>query len=95
MGPASIYTGSLVIAIKLRYLFALSCNTLSLRRNVIVSIINRSEHMGAVIASYSYRSKFIDQHYLVIGLRIWICFSTFPISLFTELKEDFMFFSVV
>jgi hypothetical protein len=52
-----------VIAITLRYVFALSYNVLTLWRNVIAYISYRSEHVGAVIASYSYRSKLIDQRY--------------------------------
>ncbi len=52
-----------VIAITLRYVFALSYNVLTLWRNLIASISYRSEHIGAVFASYSYRSKLIDQRY--------------------------------
>ncbi len=52
-----------VIAITLRYVFALSYNALTLWRNVIASISYRSEHIRDVIASYSYRSKLIDQRY--------------------------------
>jgi hypothetical protein len=62
---------------------------------VIDSINYRSEHIGAIIASYSYRSKLIDQHYPHYQLSlflIWICFSTPPISVCIELKGDFKFF---
>jgi hypothetical protein len=52
-----------VIAITLCYVFALSYNALTLWRNVIDSISYRSEHIGAVIASYSYRSNLIDKRY--------------------------------
>jgi hypothetical protein len=45
------------------YVFALSYNALTLWRNVIASISYRPEHVGAIIASYSYRSKLMDQHY--------------------------------
>ncbi len=44
-----------VIAITLHYIFALSYNVLTLWRNVIASISYRSEHIGAVINSISYR----------------------------------------
>jgi hypothetical protein len=52
-----------VIAITLRYVFAFSYNVLTLRRNVVTSISYRSEHIGAIIASDTYRSKLIDQRY--------------------------------
>jgi hypothetical protein len=54
------YTHTLsVIAIMLHYIFALLYNALTLWRNIIA----RSEHIGAVIASYSYGSKHIHQSY--------------------------------
>jgi hypothetical protein len=49
-----------VIAITLRYVFALSYNALTLWRNVIATISYRPGQIGAVIASYSYRFKHID-----------------------------------
>jgi hypothetical protein len=52
-----------VIAITLHYVSALSYNVLTLWRNVIASISYRSEQIGAVIASYSYCSKLMDQRY--------------------------------
>jgi hypothetical protein len=52
-----------VIAIMLRYIFALSYNVVTLWRNIIGSISYRSGYIGDVIASYSYRSKLIDQRY--------------------------------
>jgi hypothetical protein len=71
-----------VIAITLRYIFALSYNVLTLWRKIIASISYRSEHIGAIIASYSYRSKLIDQRHCFCYwslFLIWICFSTSPI----------------
>jgi hypothetical protein len=47
----------------LRYVSALLYNVLTLWRNIIASISYSSEHIGAIIASYSYRSKLIDQRY--------------------------------
>jgi hypothetical protein len=52
-----------IIAITLRYVFSLSYNALKLKINVIAFISYRSEHIGIVIASYSYRSKLKDQRY--------------------------------
>jgi hypothetical protein len=45
-------------------------------RRVISSIIYRSGHIAAVIASYSYKPKFIDQRYC---FPLIFMFSTFPI----------------
>ncbi len=50
-------------AITLRYIFALSYNSLTPWINVITCIVYRFEHIGAIIASYSYRSRLRDQHY--------------------------------
>jgi hypothetical protein len=80
----------------LRYVFDLSYNALTLWKNVIASISCRSMHKGAVIASYSYRFKLIDQrnHLCLLPLFLtWICFSTYPICLCTKLEKDFRFFS--
>ncbi len=52
-----------VITITLRYVFALSYNVLTLWRSVIASITYRSEHIGAVIPSYSCHSNIINQRY--------------------------------
>jgi hypothetical protein len=52
-----------VIALYLRYVFALSHNSLTLLRSIITSNIYCSGHIGAIIASYSYCSKLIDQRY--------------------------------
>ncbi len=56
-----------IIATALRYVFALSYRALTFRRDVIASISYRSEHIGAVIASHSYRSKlYIDALLLLL-----------------------------
>jgi hypothetical protein len=52
-----------VIAITLRYDFAISHNTFLLSRTVIAFNSYRSVHIGPVIVSYSYRSDVIDKHY--------------------------------
>jgi hypothetical protein len=52
-----------VIALYLRYVFALSHNSLILLRSIITSNIYCSGHIGAIIASYSCCSKLIDQRY--------------------------------
>jgi hypothetical protein len=52
-----------VIAITLRYVFALSYNALTLWRNIIASVSYRFEHLEAVIASYSYCSELVDKCY--------------------------------
>ncbi len=52
-----------VVAITQRYVFALSYDVLTLWRNVVASISYRSEHIGALIAYDSCRSKIIDQRY--------------------------------
>jgi hypothetical protein len=57
-----------VISITLSYVFASSQNTLTLLGSVIASIIYRSRHIGAVIASYGYCSKLIDQRYCFYSL---------------------------
>jgi hypothetical protein len=76
-----------VIAITLRYVFALSYNILTLWRNVVASISYCSEHIGADIASDSCRSKLIDQRYRfsVFGS----AFSNSPVSLCSELQNRF------
>jgi hypothetical protein len=51
------------IAITLHYDFSLSHNALILSRIVITSNSYRSEHVGPIIASYSYRSDVTDKHY--------------------------------
>ncbi len=56
---------------RLRYVFALSYNVLTLWRNVIASISYRFDHIGAVIASYSNRSKL----YISVIASISYCFS--------------------
>jgi hypothetical protein len=83
-----------IITITPRYVYVLSYNALTLWKNVIASISYSSEHIGASIASYSYHSKLLDQHYCFSLLSLflfWICFST-PISLCAELEGDIKFF---
>ncbi len=53
----------------------LSYNVVTLWRNVIASISYRSEHIGAIIASYSYRSKPIDQCRIIASISY--CYSLF------------------
>jgi hypothetical protein len=60
-----------VISIILCYVFAFLYYALTLLRSMIASIIYRSGHIGAVIPSYSYCYKFIDQLY---------CFYSFSLS---------------
>jgi hypothetical protein len=49
---------------------------------VIDSINYRSEHIGAIIASYSYRSKLIDQHYPPISYLFSLFGSAFQLLQF-------------
>jgi hypothetical protein len=85
-----------VVAISLRYVFALSNNSLTLLGSVIDSIIYRTRHIDAVIASYSYCSKLIDQHYcfysLLLSVIMYLLFTS-PIPLSKELEGDLTFFS--
>jgi hypothetical protein len=60
-----------VTAIMLRFDFALSCNDFIFSRIVYASISYCSEHTGAMIASYSYRSDIIDQHNASVRYRFW------------------------
>ncbi len=81
--------GYSVLAVTLFDDFALSYNGLTLWRNVIGPISYCSEHIGAVIASYSYRSKLTDQHFLpllVIAFPYLFMLFNFPISLCTMLE---------
>jgi hypothetical protein len=80
-----------VILLTLRYVFALLHNALTLLRSVIASFTYRSGHMGAVVASYSYCSKLIDQRYRFYSLSLLFiiafpllctCFSLIPVSKF-------------
>jgi hypothetical protein len=57
-----------VIAITLRYEFALSHNAFILDGIVIAFSSYRSAYIGPVIASYSYRSDVIHQRYCVYSL---------------------------
>jgi hypothetical protein len=59
-----------VLAITLRYDFALSRNAFLLSRTVIAFNIYRSVHVGPVIASYSYRSDVIDKRYRIYWLSL-------------------------
>ncbi len=60
-----------VIAITLRYVFALSYNVLPLWRNVIAFIRYRFKHIVAFIASHRYRSKLINQRYCFYWLPLF------------------------
>ncbi len=60
-----------VISIALRYVFALSINALTVSKSVIASLIYRSWHIGAVIASYSYCYMLIDQRYCFYSLLLF------------------------
>ncbi len=84
--PLKCYSG---IAITLRYIFALSHSDLTLLRSVIAAIIYRFGHIGAVIASYSYCSKLIYQHYCFCSLLL----SCYYLSAFNFSNSiDFSFF---
>jgi hypothetical protein len=63
-------------------------NALTLLSSVIASMIYRSGHIGAVIASYSYRYKLINQCYCFYSLSLL----TSPIPLSEELEGDLNFF---
>jgi hypothetical protein len=78
----------------LRYIFALSHNVLTLRRNIIASISYHSGLQGAVIASNSYRSKLIDDRIasLVINFRFFFLHFNQSNSFLTELEVIFNFF---
>jgi hypothetical protein len=69
--------------------FALSYRASTLWRNVIASIIYRSEHVGGVNASHIYRSKLIDQHYRFNYLSFLLVI-TFP---YLDLLFNFSHFS--
>ena len=58
----------------LHYVFVLLHNTLTVLRSVIASIIYHSRHFGAVIASYNYFSKLIDQLYCFYSLSLFCCY---------------------
>ncbi len=66
-----------VLAITLHYVFASLYNALTLWRNVTASISYRSEHIGSVIASCTYRYKLIDQ------FRLLTTFSYLDIIIYT------------
>jgi hypothetical protein len=57
-----------VMAIRLHYDFAFSHIAFILYRIVTASISYCSRHIGPVIASYSYCSDVIDQHYHIYSL---------------------------
>ncbi len=59
-----------VTAITLCYDFALLNNAFQPSRTVIASNSYRSVHIGAVIASYSYRSDIIDKRYHIYSLSL-------------------------
>jgi hypothetical protein len=63
-------------------------NALTILSSVIASIIYCSGHIGAVIASYSYRYKLINQRYCFYSLSLLT--SSIPLS--EELERDLIFF---
>jgi hypothetical protein len=76
----------------LRYVFALWHNALTLLRSVIASIIYRSGHIDALIASYGYCSELIGQRYCLFVLAfILLCISS-PLPMSKELNEDLITF---
>jgi hypothetical protein len=67
------------------YIFALLHSALTLLRSIITFIIYHSGHTGAVIASYIYFPRLIDQRYSFYALSLFRCYiplftSLFPLS---------------
>jgi hypothetical protein len=81
-----------IIAIMLHYDFSLSHNAFILYRIVIASNSYRSEHIGPVIASYTYRCDVIDKCYRIHSLSLFgkIAFkSKYNMILFYLLRKKF------
>jgi hypothetical protein len=71
------------ISITIHYVFVLSHNAVTLIRSVIASIVYFSGHKGAVIASYSYCSKLIENRYYFYSLSLFrYCLSAFQLFQF-------------
>jgi hypothetical protein len=85
-----------IIAITLLHVIALSYSTLALWRNVIASISYGSEHIEAIILSYSYCYMFIDQvvasTVLVLAFPSLSLLFNFSNSFVFRLEGDFTFF---
>ncbi len=76
-----------VTSIMLHYVFALSDNALTLWRNVIAFVSYRSEHIGAVIASKSHRSKLLNKRYCFYQLSLQSDISAeYALNTFTQNK---------
>ncbi len=98
----------IVISITPRYVFELLHKALTHVRNAIATIIYRSGHIVAILASYSYCSKLIDQRYCFHSLLLFRYFLSafnfsYPQILFVSqntllvqvkgtLKQDILFF---